>query len=147
MALTRLLTAWVLGAALLLPMASARAAESDPFDGRLLPIELIMAFRTEVDLTAAQRRAIGELVVDLQKTVAEHQWHMQEAYFELIEALDQPALDEQRVGELAERALRAENQIKLAQIRLLVRARNLLKPDQVAFLRGQLEAGWTKKQE
>lgn len=147
MALTRLVAACALSATVLLATPAARAAESDPFDGRLLPIELIMAFRSEVGLTAAQRRAIGELVVELQKTVADHQWQMQDAYFELMEALDQPTLDEAQVGKLAHRALLAENQIKLAQIRLLVRARNLLKPEQVEFLRRQLEAGWTKKQE
>ena len=54
---------------------------SDTVPAEILHRDFYYPFRTEVDLTAAQRRAIGELVVDLQKTVAEHQWQMQEAYF------------------------------------------------------------------
>lgn len=141
LALTVLLT-WLL----ILPAGTASAADADddPFDGRLLPVELIMAFRRQIDLTAEQNATIGELVVELQQEVAAKQWQMQAAYFDLIDVLDQPRIDETRALALAEQAVSTENQIKLAQMRLLIRLRNLLEPDQVAFLRERLESGWKK---
>ena len=64
------------------------AEEPDPFEGRLLPLELVMSFRKDIDLTREQTKVIGELVVDLQKSVAEKQWEMQAVYFDVIEELD-----------------------------------------------------------
>jgi Spy/CpxP family protein refolding chaperone len=136
---------WVLVVVLLLSVprgAWANAEEDDPFQGRLLPVELVMAFRREIDLTREQSAAIGELVVELQEAVAKPQWQMQSTYFDLLESLDEPRVDEQRVMTLAEQALIQENVIKLAQIRLLVRVRNLLTPDQVAFLQARVAEGW-----
>ena len=118
--------------------------EDDPFDGRLLPVELVMAFRSEIGLSSEQHQRLGQLVVDLQKAVADHQWQMQSAYFELIQALDAPSLNEDKVVALAEQAMVHENHIKVEQIRLLVRVRSLLNADQIQFLRDQLAKGWKK---
>ncbi|MEQ8857608.1 MAG: hypothetical protein RIC56_03085 [Pseudomonadales bacterium] len=125
--------------------AWAAPGEDDPFDGRLLPVELIMAFRRQIDLTPEQNATIGELVVELQQEVAAKQWRMQSAYFDLIEVLDQPRIDEQRALDLVRQAVDTENEIKVAQVRLLIRLRNLLEPEQVTFLRGRLESGWSKR--
>ena len=116
------------------PMACISAAEADPFDGRLLPVELVMAHRAEIDLSRAQSRSIGELVVGVQKAVAGYQWEMQTAYFELMEVLDEADIDEERAIALAKKAVDTENQIKLEQMRLLIRLRNLLTEEQVAVL-------------
>ncbi len=123
----------------------AVAAEPDPFGGRLLPIEIVMAFRKEIDLTKAQSDRIGALVVELQQGVAGKQWQMQSTYLDLLEALDQPQVDESRALELASRAIDTENEIKIEQMRLLIRLRNLLTDTQVQFLRARLAEGWTKE--
>jgi Spy/CpxP family protein refolding chaperone len=125
--------------------AQTAAADADPFDGRLLPVELVMAFRTKIDLTEEQNAKIGALVVELQQGIAGKQWKMQTAYFDLIEVLDQPRLDEQRALDLAKQAIDTENEIKLEQLRLLIRLRNLLTNEQVAFLRQRLAEGWKKE--
>jgi Spy/CpxP family protein refolding chaperone len=119
-------------------------AEPDPFGGRLLPIEIVMAFRKEIDLTKAQSERIGKLVVDMQQGIAGKQWQMQSIYFDLLEALDQSTVDEQRTLELAKRAIDTENEIKIEQMRMLIRLRNMLTEQQVQFLRARLAEGWTK---
>lgn len=127
------------------PSFAARAKDPDPFDGRLIPIEAVMAFRKEIALTKSQGERIGELVVELQQGVAGKQWQMQSAYFELLEVLDAAPVDEPRALALAKRAIDTENEIKLEQIRMLIRVRNLLDDRQVEFLRARLAEGWSKQ--
>lgn len=119
------------------PVTAAAAEEADPFDGRLLSVELIMAHRTDIGLTKAQNKKIGELVVGVQQAVAGYQWEMQSAYFELIEVLDNTAIDEDRAIALARKAVETENEIKLEQMRLLIRLRNLLTAEQVEILQAR----------
>ena len=131
----------------LIASQSAAADEPDPFEGRLLPLELVMSFRKEIDLTKEQNREIGQLVVELQKSVAEKQWQMQSAYFDLIEALDEDKIDEEHTIGLVDTAVGTENQIKLEQIRFLIRIRNMLNDEQIAFLREKIDEGWTESGE
>ncbi len=125
--------------------ASPAAAADDPFGDRVLPIELVMAFRKQIDLTPAQSKALGEMVVALQTTVAGKQWEMQSTYFELLEVLDEPTIDEARATALAKRAIDSENDIKIEQLRLLIRLRNLLNTKQIDYLRARLAEGWKKE--
>jgi Spy/CpxP family protein refolding chaperone len=146
MVLTR---AYIAGLLLILLLAAvpAGAAEPDPFGGRLLPIELVMAFRRQIDLTAEQNKRLGAMVVELQQNVAGKQWEMQSAFADLLELLDQNPVDEPRALDLAKRAIDIENTIKVEQIRMLIRVRNMLTDAQVEFLRGRLAAGWKKEKE
>ncbi|XOV82008.1 MAG: hypothetical protein ACFHXK_14205 [bacterium] len=120
------------------------ADEPDPFHKRLLPVELVMSFRREIKLSEAQSEELGKLVVQMQQAVAQKQWEMQSDYFALIDALDQSRIDEARAITLVQSAIAAENAIKVEQIRLLVRLRNLLQPEQIEFLRRQLDNGWSE---
>ena len=125
---------------------SASAADDDPFDGRLLPIELVMSHRQEIGLTRDQNKAIGKMVVAVQKSVAEKQWELQSGYFELIELLDAPVIDEERAVAVAHSTVGIENDIKTEQIRLLIKVRNLLDQKQIDILRERLRAGWQAPQ-
>jgi Spy/CpxP family protein refolding chaperone len=145
MALTRSFILRTLLFALFCTGSWAAAPPDDPFGNRLLPVELIMAFRKQIDLTPEQNKHIGELVVALQTSVASKQWDMQSAYFELIEVLDQPTVDEARATALAKRAIDTENEIKVEQLRLLIRLRNLLSAEQITYLRARLAEGWKKE--
>lgn len=120
------------------------AAEPDPFHKRLLPVELVMSFRQEINLSKQQRDELGRLVVQMQQSVAEKQWEMQSDYFALIDTLDQTRIDEAEAISLVESAVDAENAIKVEQIRLLIRLRNLLNAQQIEFLRKQLDDGWSE---
>ena len=119
------------------PICAIAEEEEDPFDGRLLSLELVMAHRNEIGLTKAQNDEIGALVVAVQQAVAGKSWDMQSAYFELMEVLDEAQIDEDRAIALAKQAVATENEIKLEQMRLLIRLRNLLTPDQVAVLQAR----------
>ncbi|MCB1684562.1 MAG: hypothetical protein KDI31_08755 [Pseudomonadales bacterium] len=119
----------------------AAAAEADPFDGRLLPLELVMAHRKEIGLTRDQSDRIGELVVEMQKAVADKQWRMQAAFFDLLAVLDEPKVDEGEALKLSKQAVDTENEIKLEQLRFLIRLRNLLTEDQIVTLRARRAAG------
>lgn len=119
-----------------MPLA-ALAQQDDPFDGRLIPLELVMAHRAEIGLTEAQNKQIGELVVEVQQAVAGRRWAMQTAYFELMEVLDEQEVDEDRAIALARKAVDTENEIKLEQMRMLIRLRNLLTPEQFATLQAR----------
>ena len=120
-----------------------QADEPDPFHKRLLPVELVMSYRKEIELSQQQSDELGKLVVQMQQSVAQKQWEMQSDYFALIEALDQTRIDEEEAIALVQSAIAAENAIKVEQVRLLVRLRNLLSPQQIEFLRRQLDNGWT----
>ena len=135
MAMKRMIWRFLLALLIAVPHgAFAEEKDEDPFDGRLFAPELIMAHRNAIGLTAEQNKAIGELVVGVQQAVAGRTWEMQSAYFELMEVLDQPPVDEERAIALAKQAVDTENEIKLEQMRLLIRLRNLLTPEQVAIL-------------
>ena len=125
-----------------MPAAWADQHDEDPFQGRLLPVELVMAFRRDVNLSKAQNEKIGSMVVDMQKDVAAKQWAMQTAYFDLLEVMDAPTIDEDEAIRLVRQAIDAENDIKVNQIRMLIQLRNLLDEDQIAFLRARLDEGW-----
>jgi Spy/CpxP family protein refolding chaperone len=140
--------AWITSIVLagcLIAVSPAQAADPDPFGGRLLPIELVMAFRKQIDLTPDQNKRMGALVVELQQNVAGKQWEMQTAFADLLEQLDQNPIDEPRTLDLAKHAIDIENQIKVEQVRMLVRLRNMLTDSQVEFLRARLAAGWKKE--
>ena len=144
MVLTRaLVTSLLLG--LLLAGSPAGAAEPDPFNGRLLPVEIVMAFRKQIDLTSQQNKQLGAMVVELQQNIAGKQWEMQSGFTDLLEVLDKNPVDEARAVELAKHAIDIENQIKVEQLRLLIRLRNILTDKQIEFLRAQLAAGWKKE--
>jgi len=140
MAVSSGLQRWLLGGLILITPLVASAAEDDPFDGRLLPVELVLDHRAEIGLTREQNKRIGELVVGVQQAVAGYQWEMQTAYFELLEVLDADDIDEERAIALARKAVDTENEIKLEQMRLLIRLRNLLTPEQVATLQARQAA-------
>ena len=138
MAMNRLIWSALLVLFASLPLtAFAEEKDNDPFDGRLFAPELIMANRNAIGLTSEQNKRIGELVVAVQQAVAGRTWEMQSAYFELMEVLEEPMVDEDRAIALAKQAVDSETEIKLEQMRLLIRLRNLLTPEQVAVLQAK----------
>jgi Spy/CpxP family protein refolding chaperone len=145
MALMHRFSCGVLLCGLLMGVSDPAAAADDPFGNRVLPIELVMAYRKQIDLTPAQSKQLGEMVVALQTAVAGKQWEMQSTYFELLDVLDQPTIDEARATALAKRAIDTENEIKIEQLRLLIRLRNMLDAKQIDYLRARLAEGWKKE--
>ncbi|MEM9402602.1 MAG: hypothetical protein AAGA44_08970 [Pseudomonadota bacterium] len=130
--------------ALMLMAFSVNANETrDIFQGKLFPPNVVLEFREELALSKQQFTSIRSAVVTVQSEVAEHEWDMQEAYSRVMKLLDQRPLDEMRVTEEVTAVLEAENKVKLAQMMMLVKIRNLLTDEQVAFL----EANWSPEQD
>ncbi len=114
--------------------AAAQDVKDDPFRGKLFPPNVILEHKDDLKLTKQQFTDIRAAVVEVQSGVAEHEWDMAEAYSALMQALDRTPIDEDAVLVHAESALRAENEVKKKQIAMLVRLRNLLTGEQVAYL-------------
>jgi hypothetical protein len=114
--------------------AMAAGPKDDVFKGKLFPPNVILENQEELGLSKDQFTKIRAAVVEVQGNVAEYEWDMREAYVKLMAELDQSPVDEDRVLEHANTALLAENQVKKQQMRMLVRLKNLLTQEQIAYL-------------
>ena len=117
-----------------LVMAQDRGGKPDPFKGKLFAPDIILRNQAELSLTKEQYTAIKAAVVDVQANVAGHEWDLREAYQKIMSALDESPIDEQEVLENVNDALLAENQVKKQQVVMLIRLKNLLNDEQVAYL-------------
>ncbi|MDH3989047.1 MAG: hypothetical protein OEV34_07960 [Gammaproteobacteria bacterium] len=132
----RYLTLAGLSLILLTSVASAQGQgpQKDPFKGKLFAPNVILEHQDELDLSKEQFTAIRAAVVEVQGAVAEHEWDLREAYMQAMEDLDESPVDERKVLESIQAALLAENEVKKLQVGLLVRLRNLLTDEQMAYL-------------
>ena len=117
-------------------LGTAVAADNkeDPFKGKLFAPNVILENQAELGLTKDQFTEIRATVVEVQGNVAEYEWDMREAYLKLMAELDESPISEDRVLEHAEVAMLAENQVKKHQMAMLVRLKNLLTAEQIAYL-------------
>lgn len=125
-----LLALGVLGAG----AALAAAPKADVFRGKLFAPNVILEHKAELALSKQQFTEIRRVVVDVQASVAEYEWDIAEAYQDIMAELDKTPIDEALVLEHVAAALRAENEVKKLQVGMLVQLRNLLTPEQVAYL-------------
>lgn len=109
--------------------------KGDVFEGKLFPPKLVMQNRDEINMTKKQFTTMRGIIVEVQTSVAEHEWDMQEAYKRVLAELDESPVDEARVLENIRAVLQAENQVKLSQITMLIKIRNLLSTEQVETLK------------
>ena len=115
-------------------MAQDRGGKPDPFKGKLFAPDIILRNQAELNLTKEQFTAIKAAVVEVQGNVAEHEWDLREAYQKVLAALDDNPIDEKKVLENINDALLAENQVKKQQVVMLIRLKNLLNEEQIAYL-------------
>ena len=115
-------------------VAQDRGGKPDPFKGKLFAPDIIFKNQTELNLTKEQYTGIKAAVVDVQVNIAEHEWDLREAYQKIMVALDESPIDEKRVLENVNDALLAENQVKKQQVVMLIRLKNLLTDEQIAYL-------------
>jgi hypothetical protein len=116
-------------------VAQDRGGKPDPFKGKLFAPDIILKNQAELNLTKEQFTAIKGAVVEVQANVAEHEWDLREAYQKVLAALDESPIDEKKVLDNVNDALLAENQVKKKQVLMLIRLRNLLNDEQVAYLK------------
>ncbi len=112
----------------------AAGPKADMFKGKLFPPNVILEHQADLNLTRAQFTAIKAAVVEVQSNIAEFEWDMREAQQNIMAELDQSPVDEKRVLEHVSAVLAAENQVKKQQMTMLIRLRNLLTTEQIAYL-------------
>ena len=115
--------------------AAAAGPKDDVFKGKLFAPNVILENQAELGLSKQQFTEIKQAVIEVQANVAEHEWDLREAYQNIMAELDKTPVDEQQVLEHVSAALRAENEVKKLQVAMLVRLKNLLTDDQIAYLR------------
>ena len=114
--------------------AYAQNPKEDVFKGKLFAPNIILEQKTALNLSKKQFTEIRAAVVEVQSGIAEHEWDMQEAYQALMLELDKAPINESEVLKHADAALKAENQVKKKQMVMLVRLKNLLNEEQIAYL-------------
>ena len=72
--------------------------------------------------------------MNVQANVAEHEWDLREAYQNVLAELDKQPIDQAQVLEHVDAALDAENEVKKEQVAMLIKLKNLLTADQIAYL-------------
>ena len=114
--------------------AFADDEKGDPFKGKLFAPNVILENREALGLSKQQFTDIRMVVVDVQANVAEFEWDVAEAYQQLMAELDETPIDEDAVLAHVNAALKAENEVKKLQVAMLVRLKNLLTDEQIAYL-------------
>jgi Spy/CpxP family protein refolding chaperone len=109
--------------------------EGDPFSSVLFTAEEVMQHGRAIDLNDEQRDAITRLIENLQGRVVALQWRLLDETESVREALEGPRVDLDRVMDRFRQALETETEIKRAHLELLVRIKNVLRPEQQEKLR------------
>lgn len=118
---------------------AAPKQEGDPFATVLFPPELIMQHARAIRLTDDQRVTITRYIEQLQSRVVRMQWQLTEQVQALRETLARPRVDQDRAIDQLNRVLDTEKDIKKAHLEMLIRIKNVLRPEQqteLARLRG-----------
>ncbi len=114
--------------------AGAAGPKEDVFKGKLFAPNVILENQAELSLSKQQFTDIKKAVVEVQVNVAEHEWDVREAYQNILAELDKAPIDEQQVLEYVAAALKAENEVKKLQVTMLIKLKNLLTAEQIAYL-------------
>jgi hypothetical protein len=108
--------------------------QKDVFKGKLFAPNIILEHQDALDLSKEQFTAIRAAVVEVQGSVAEHEWDLREAYQRIMADLDESPIIEEQVIQNVEAALLAENEVKKLQVAMLIKLRNLLTDEQMNYL-------------
>ena len=109
--------------------------------GAVFPPDLIMKHARAIGLRPEQKKLVTRAVGETQTKALELQWEMQEKAQQLSELMTSPRIDEKAALAAAGRIFELEGQVKRAHLRLLIRIKNALEPDQQAALQRLRDAG------
>lgn len=115
--------------------------EADPFASVLFTPELIMQHARAIRLDDGQRATITRHIEQLQSRVVTMQWQLTEQVQALRETLARPRVDQDRAIDQLNRVLDTEKDIKQAHLEMLIRIKNVLRPEQQSELARLRAAG------
>jgi Spy/CpxP family protein refolding chaperone len=125
-----------LAATIAAPLHAADQPDKDEWlKGRLFGPELVLKHQGKLKLTEKQRDAIGAELKRVQAQAAESDWTLMSEASGLQELIDQHPVDSKAVMTSVERIFTAENRKKRLYVEMLVNIKNLLTPEQVAYLK------------
>jgi hypothetical protein len=116
------------------PLKSAEPLPSDPLDDVLIRPEMIMTHALELKLTAIQLAFIHKEVENSNVKFNELSWQLDEAVEVLRQMILVQAVNEERALAQLDRVLDTERKIKRLHIRMSIRIRNQLTPEQLVKL-------------
>jgi len=116
--------------------ATVPSQPSPGVDDALYPIELLMDNQNAVRIDDAQRKAILQELDAAQTDFNPIDWELQGEKEKLTTLLKTSRVDETAALEQARRVTDVEARLKLAHLRLMIRVKNVLTPDQQAQLDG-----------
>jgi Spy/CpxP family protein refolding chaperone len=125
-----------LAAAVAAPLHAADQPDKDEWlKGRLFGPELVLKHQSKLKLSEKQRDAIGAELKRVQAQAAESDWTLMSEASGLQELIDQHPVDSKAVMNSVDRIFTAENRKKRLYVEMLVNIKNLLTPEQVAYLK------------
>jgi Spy/CpxP family protein refolding chaperone len=136
-----LLVTLLAGAPAALDAQEPAPVAGDSIFAALFTPELIMQHRRAIELTDSQRDQITQMIAQLQSRVVQLQWELADEVQELQRILQPPRVDLDRSLDQMEQILEREQQVKRAHLEMLIRIKNLLRPEQQAELRRLRDAG------
>lgn len=121
------------------------AQEADPFAAVLFTPELIMQHARAIGLSDVQRATITQHIEQLQSRVVTMQWQLTEQVQALRETLARSRVDQDRAIDQLNRVLDTEKDIKQAHLEMLIRIKNVLRPEQQTELARLRDAAAVRK--
>jgi Spy/CpxP family protein refolding chaperone len=114
--------------------AEGPPAEEDQIAARVFAPEVVMRHDERIGLTDRQREAIKAEIQKSQGMLIGYQWPMQKHVARLLSLLDEHPVDEGKALAAADAVMQQELEVKRTHLRMLVRIKNLLTPEQQAKL-------------
>ncbi len=141
---TSVLRTWILAAAAAVMFAGPVAAQEkkdDRFEKAFFDPQLVLQRSRDIGLTPQQRSAIMDAVKKAQTELVPLQLDMTEPALDLVELVEQQRVDETQALAKADKMLKIENEVKKAQMSLLIRIKNILTKEQQDRLRTIRDGG------
>jgi Spy/CpxP family protein refolding chaperone len=138
---------WLLAAAAVLSLAGpaqAQEKKDDRFAKALFDPQLVLQHAKDIGMTAPQRSAILDAVKRAQTDLVPLQLEMAEPALELTEIIEETKVDEASALAKADKMLKIENEVKKAQMSLLIKIKNILtkeQQDRLRTIRGDGKSG------
>lgn len=114
----------------LLPAAAQNPPPPDPLQGHIFPPELVMQNQLALGITEEQRDYLLDEIQQVQKESTRLQWKLQGEMEKMADLLSSETVDEQAALRQLQDILEMERQIKTAHMRLAIRIKNTLTPEQ-----------------
>ncbi len=120
---------------------AAQEKKDDRFEKAFFDPQLVLQRSRDIGLTPQQRSAIMDAVKKAQTELVPLQLDMTEPALDLVELVEQQRVDETQALAKADKMLKIENEVKKAQMSLLIRIKNILTKEQQDRLRTIRDGG------